>query len=118
MVELGEKLRLALEARQTLRVGGEGGGEDLDGHLAVELRVGGAVHLAHAALAQPSGDPIGAQRRSDQRSPLPEHPTLRCATPRLSPVLGAGRVSEIRRRCESPPTATRKAAPRPVTANA
>jgi len=31
MVELGQQLRLALEARQALRVGGERGGQDFEG---------------------------------------------------------------------------------------
>ena len=28
------------------------GGEDLDGHRSVEPRIAGAIHLAHAALAE------------------------------------------------------------------
>ncbi len=51
VVEGGEELGLAFEARQPLGVGGEGLGEDLDGDLAVEGRVEGFPDDAHAALA-------------------------------------------------------------------
>ena len=57
VVERGEQLRLALEAGEALRVGGEGRGQDLDRDLAPELRVGGAIDLAHAAFAELGGDP-------------------------------------------------------------
>jgi len=39
MVELGEDFRFALEAGQAVGVGGEGVGEEFDGHFAVELSV-------------------------------------------------------------------------------
>ena len=61
MVQLGEELRLALEAGQALLVLGERGGEDLDRHLALELGVGGAVDLPHAAFADLGGDLVGAE---------------------------------------------------------
>ena len=43
VLELGEELRLALEAREALGVGGERLGQDLDRDLALQLRVGRAV---------------------------------------------------------------------------
>ena len=43
VLELGEDLRLALEAREAFGVGGERLGEDLDGDLALQLRVGRPV---------------------------------------------------------------------------
>ena len=66
MVELGEELRFALESRQALLVLGERCGQDLDRDLAPELGVGGAIDLAHAALAQLGGDLVGAQSYADQ----------------------------------------------------
>src|SRR5467141_4257320 len=48
MVEGGEQLRLALEAREALGVGGEHWRKGLDGDGAVEAGVAGAIHLSHA----------------------------------------------------------------------
>ena len=56
MVELSEELRLALETGEALGILGEGGGQNLERHLAVELRVVGAVDLAHAAFTELGGD--------------------------------------------------------------
>ena len=58
MVEAGEDLRLPREPGEPIRITGEGVGEDLQRHLAVELRVGGLPDLAHAALAQECGDVV------------------------------------------------------------
>ena len=66
MVEARQHLRLALEAREALRVGREGLGQDLDRHLASELRVRGAIDLSHAADAELGGDPIAADVGADQ----------------------------------------------------
>ena len=49
MIERGEHLRFALEARQALGVVRERVGQDLDRDVASELRVAGAIHLAHPA---------------------------------------------------------------------
>src|SRR5262249_10245991 len=43
---------------------GERRRQHLDRHLALEPRVGGAVHLAHAALAELAGDLVGADARA------------------------------------------------------
>ena len=67
MVELGEELRLALEAREALPVLGEGRGQDLDRDVALELGVGRAVDLAHAALAELGGDLVGAEAGAGAR---------------------------------------------------
>jgi hypothetical protein len=47
VVEGGEQLRLPPEAREALGIAGHLRGQHLDGHVAPELRVRGAVHLAH-----------------------------------------------------------------------
>ena len=118
VIELGEELRFALEARQALLVLGEGGRQDLDRHLALQARVGGAIDLAHAALAELGGDLVGAEALADHRVPgvpgagvrVTERPTIqaadRVATPWPRPVLpdasllrgGAGFANSPRKR--------------------
>ena len=51
MVECGQQVRLATEARQPLGVPRHFGRQHLDGDLASERRVGGAIDLAHATRA-------------------------------------------------------------------
>jgi len=51
MIQSRQHLRLALEAGQPFRVLGNGVGQHLQGHVAVQLAVGGAEDLAHAASA-------------------------------------------------------------------
>ena len=55
MIEGGERLRFALEAREPVGVVREGLGQNLDRDLTIQLRVARAVHLAHAAFAD-AGD--------------------------------------------------------------
>ena len=57
-------LRLALEAGQRVGILREPFGKDLDGDVAVELRVAGAVDLAHAAGAERGKDLVGAESRA------------------------------------------------------
>ena len=64
VVERGEEPRLALETGQPFRVAGEGVGERLDGHVAAEPGVAGAVDLAHAAGAEGSENLVGSEFRS------------------------------------------------------
>ena len=45
MVERGQDLRFALEARQSLRIGGEDFRQDFERNVAIQLRVAGAVDL-------------------------------------------------------------------------
>jgi hypothetical protein len=59
-MELGQRHRLALEPCEALRVLGEGLGEDLDRDVALEPHVGGAIHGAHAALAERADDLVGS----------------------------------------------------------
>ena len=53
MVERRENLRFALESRETVGIGREGIREDLERDVAIEPRIARAIHLAHAARAQP-----------------------------------------------------------------
>ena len=60
MAQARQQLGLALEARQPLRVEGEEFGQRLDGDVAPQPRVAGAVHHPHAAGAGGADDLIGA----------------------------------------------------------
>jgi hypothetical protein len=58
MVERGEHAGFAFEAREPVRIAEERGGQHLDRDLAPEMRVAGAVHLAHASGAQQAQDRV------------------------------------------------------------
>ena len=60
MIERGQQPRLAFEALQSIAVGGELRWEHLDGDVAVQRGVAGAVDLAHAARSERAGHLIGA----------------------------------------------------------
>ena len=70
VVEGGEKVRLALEAAQALGVLRHLRRQHLDRHVAVEVRVGGPVHLAHAPGPERRRDPVVRQRLADQPIPV------------------------------------------------
>ena len=61
MVQRGECLRFAREAREAFAVGGKELGQDLDRDAAIELRVAGAIDLAHAARTECADDLIRSQ---------------------------------------------------------
>jgi hypothetical protein len=61
VVERGDRLRLALEARAHLGIGGEVLGQHLDRDVAAEAGVRGTEHLAHAARAERGGDLVRAE---------------------------------------------------------
>ncbi len=52
VVQRGEKLGFTLKASQAFGIGGEVLGENLDGDIAVKLRIPRPIHLSHAALAE------------------------------------------------------------------
>ena len=58
VVEAGEDLGLPREPGEPIWISREGVGEDLQGDLAIELRVGGLPDLAHPALAEEGGDVV------------------------------------------------------------
>ena len=60
VVQRGEDAGLPFEAGQPIRVGGERRGQHLQCDVAVEPRVAGPVHLAHAAGPERAGDVVGA----------------------------------------------------------
>jgi hypothetical protein len=61
MIERGEQLRLALEAREPLGVPREEIREDLEGDIALQLRVAGAIDLAHPARPDGASDLEGPE---------------------------------------------------------
>src|SRR5204863_7742647 len=64
VAERGERLRFALEPREAIGIGGDGIGQDLDRHVAIELRVARAIDLAHAAGAEWGDDFVRADARA------------------------------------------------------
>ena len=64
MVQRGEDLGFALEARQPVGIGRERLGEHLQRHVPVELGVAGLIHLTHAAFADLGGDLVDAEARA------------------------------------------------------
>jgi hypothetical protein len=71
VVERGRRARLAQEAVEHRPVAGRLGGQELQGHGAVEDAVVGPVHDAHAPAAQLLDDPVVGHVRADQTG-LPE----------------------------------------------
>ncbi len=65
MLERGDRARLALEPRQAVGVVCERFGEQLQRHVAPELGVAGAIHLAHATGAERREDLVMAERPAD-----------------------------------------------------
>ena len=61
MVERRDRPRLALEALADCGFGGELRRQHLDRDVAIEPRVAGAIHLAHAAGAEQRDDLVGPE---------------------------------------------------------
>ena len=64
VAERGEHLGLALEPREVLGIFGEALRQNLDRHLAAQLRVARAIDLAHAARAERRDDLVRTERGS------------------------------------------------------
>ena len=95
--------RLAAEAVDEPRVGGERPVEDLDRDLAVEHGVVAEVDLAHAPRGDPLGDPITAVK-GHQRLARSVAPGALChALGHRPPVGGSARTREGARRADSRP---------------
>ena len=65
VVQGGEDLGLSLEPGEAIRVSGKRVGEDLQRHLAVELRVSRLIDLPHPAFADEGGDVVMAEAGTD-----------------------------------------------------
>ena len=61
MVQRRERLRFAREPREPIGIVRERVGQDLERDVAIQLRVAGAIHLAHAAFADLGGDFVDAE---------------------------------------------------------
>src|SRR5438093_2704493 len=71
MIERGQQLRLALEARGALGIRNERIGQGLDRDVATKPRVARAIHLAHPARANRLQDLVGAKPRArTERHPV------------------------------------------------
>ena len=75
MIQRGEHLRFALEAREPLRINREGRRQDFDRDVAIQLRVARAIDFAHPADTEQAVDAEHPDLRSD-RAPL-EQPERR-----------------------------------------
>jgi hypothetical protein len=64
MIERGQRLRFAREAGESIVIGGERVRQDLQGDVAIELRVASAIHLAHATGADGRDDLVRAESGS------------------------------------------------------
>src|SRR5260221_12485095 len=62
MVQGGEHPRLALEAREPIRIARHRARQDLDRDVAPELGIASPIHLTHAASAEQRLQAISAQR--------------------------------------------------------
>jgi hypothetical protein len=72
MVERGQHLSFPREAGKSVRVLGEGVGQNLDRHFASELGIGGAPDLAHPTFAQLGGDSVVGDGLLRTHSSLPQ----------------------------------------------
>jgi len=63
VIERRQDLSLALEALHALVVSGERFGQNFDRHLALQLRIGGAINLAHPASSNEGFDLVPADGR-------------------------------------------------------
>jgi hypothetical protein len=61
MIERRQRFRFSLEARESVWIAGKQLGQDLDRHVAIELRIASAIHLAHSTGAQGAEDFVGAE---------------------------------------------------------
>jgi hypothetical protein len=66
MIQRCHDLRFTFEPRQPLGISGEQLRQDFDGDIAIELRVAGAVDLAHAAGPDGSEDLVRAESSAGQ----------------------------------------------------
>ena len=73
VVQRREDLRLALEARDAIAVGGDRCVQRFDCDRAIELGIAGAIHLAHAAFAEQGRDFVRADSGAGREGHLGSH---------------------------------------------
>jgi hypothetical protein len=64
VIQRGEHLSLAAEAREAIGIVGHGGEEDLDRHVAIQPPIATAVDFAHPARAEDGHDLVWAEART------------------------------------------------------
>ena len=64
VIQRGEHLSLAAEAREAIGIVGHGGEEDLDRHVAIQPPIATAVDFAHPARAEDAHDLVWAEART------------------------------------------------------
>jgi len=61
VIERRDDFRFALKAREPIHIAGDRGGQHLDRHRPLQIVVGGAIDLAHAAGADGGDDLVRAE---------------------------------------------------------
>ena len=70
MIQCGERLRLAPESGEAVRVVREGSRQNLQGDIAIQPSVASPVHLAHAAGAEERDDLVGTDACRGGKHPV------------------------------------------------
>ena len=87
VIQGGDGSSFAMESGDPLRVARKLFGQDLDGHVALQLRVAGPVDFAHPAAAEHAGDFVRAKLCADRyrqiRLLLSDLGFVECIRPRL-----------------------------------
>ena len=73
MRQRGDGLRLALEARERVGARAQLRGQDLDGDVAIELGVAGAIDLAHSACPERRENLVGAETHPGGQGHAPHY---------------------------------------------
>jgi hypothetical protein len=89
MIEHGEHFGFALKRGEAICLEGHRGREHLDRHRPLQIAVGRAIHLAHAACAEGSHDLVWAELRSGREAP--SHLTRRRPSTRPGTTLSASK---------------------------
>jgi hypothetical protein len=72
VVQARDDARLAVEPLAESRIGGQYGRQHLERHRSIEPRVPPAVHVAHTACAEQTGDFVGAEEHAGSERHLAE----------------------------------------------
>jgi hypothetical protein len=68
MIQRGENFSLALEPGEAIGIVNEQVGQNLQGDIAIQLRIAGSVDLTHTAFADQGGDFIRTEARARSQS--------------------------------------------------
>jgi hypothetical protein len=96
MIQRGERLGFLSEPRQPIRIAGEGVGQNLQRYVTIQLRVVGAIHLAHAPFADLGRDFIDAEARAGSEGQVADYTGRTALATRLVLSDGPGLMSPAR----------------------